>query len=727
MGIFDDQIKERLQNDNEIFSDAFSEMSSVVMGKKFSADAVNDKTKQTKNAVDDILKYFHIKSQEIPSDVTDLDDELEFLLRPSGIMRRSVTLSDKWYLNGIGPLLGTLKDGRIIALIPSGFSGYKYFDYLSGESVRITKKNADNISNEAICFYKPFPLRKLTVKDLLKYFLSTVSAADYIAVAVATAAVSLIGMLSTYANNVIFGRVIEDKQMTLFLAAIVLLLGVTISTKLIEIVKQLILSRISTKMNVATEAAAMMRMLSLPAEFFKPFNSGELAEKISHFKILCTTLTSIVLSCGLTVIFSAIYFFQIVNYAPALLIPAIITVIITLVIFIIASVEQIKYKNKELELNAKENGFVFALLSGIQKIKLSGAEKRSFAKWAEIYKEKADYRYNTPVIAQINAPLVTAVTLIGTIAIYFFSVKANISVAEYMAFNVAYAMINGAISTVLIMSMEISTIKPSINQIKPILDAEPEISLGKNVVTRLSGNIELCNVSFRYDENSPNVIDNLSLKIRPGQYVAIVGKTGCGKSTLMRLMLGFEKPHKGAVYYDGKDLNSLDLKSLRKNIGTVMQNGKLFSGDIYSNIVISAPQLSLDDAWEAAEMAGMADSIRSMPMGMHTYITEGGGGISGGQKQRLMIARAIAPKPKILMFDEATSALDNITQKIVSDSLDNLKCTRIVIAHRLSTIKQCDRIIVLDKGKIAEDGTYDELVAKDGVFAELVKRQRIDV
>jgi ABC-type bacteriocin/lantibiotic exporter with double-glycine peptidase domain len=225
----------------------------------------------------------------------------------------------------------------------------------------------------------------------------------------------------------------------------------------------------------------------------------------------------------------------------------------------------------------------------------------------------------------------------------------------------------------------------------------------------------------------PLVLDNVSFTIGAGEYVAIVGKTGCGKSTLMRILLGFEKPQKGAVYYDGKDLEQLDLKSLRRKIGTVMQNGKLFSGDIYSNIVISAPWLTMDRAWEAAEMAGMADDIRDMPMGMFTLISEGQGGISGGQRQRIMIARAIAPKPKILMFDEATSALDNITQKTVSDSLESLKCTRIVIAHRLSTIRHCDRIIVLQDGKIAEDGTYDELIAKNGYFAELVERQRVDV
>ena len=224
----------------------------------------------------------------------------------------------------------------------------------------------------------------------------------------------------------------------------------------------------------------------------------------------------------------------------------------------------------------------------------------------------------------------------------------------------------------------------------------------------------------------PNVIDDLSLKIRPGQYVAIVGATGCGKSTLMRLLLGFETPQKGAVYYDGKDLNTIDLKSLRRRTGVVMQDGKLFSGDIYSNIVISAPWLTVDDAWEAAELAGVAEDIRRMPMGMHTLISEGSGGISGGQRQRLMIARAVAPKPRILMFDEATSALDNLTQKQVSQSLESLKCTRIVIAHRLSTIRQCDRIILLEGGKIAEDGTYDQLIALGGRFARLVERQRIE-
>jgi ABC-type bacteriocin/lantibiotic exporter with double-glycine peptidase domain len=269
-------------------------------------------------------------------------------------------------------------------------------------------------------------------------------------------------------------------------------------------------------------------------------------------------------------------------------------------------------------------------------------------------------------------------------------------------------------------------IHPILEMVRPIMETEPEIAQDKLVVTRLSGGIELNNITFRYDEDMPPILDNLSLKIRPRQYVAIVGKTGCGKSTLMRLMLGFETPQKGAIYYDGHDLKKLDLKSLRHQIGTVMQNGKVFMGDIFSNITISAPWLTMNDAWEAAEIAGLAEDIRHMPMGMNTIISEGSGGISGGQRQRLLIARAIAPKPKILMFDEATSALDNLTQKQVSEALDKMNCTRIVIAHRLSTIKQCDRIIVMDGGKIIEDGSYEELLAKDGFFSGLVARQRLD-
>jgi ABC-type bacteriocin/lantibiotic exporter with double-glycine peptidase domain len=304
--------------------------------------------------------------------------------------------------------------------------------------------------------------------------------------------------------------------------------------------------------------------------------------------------------------------------------------------------------------------------------------------------------------------------------------QGNVDPSSYFAFTASYGMLMGAFMSVSGIALSAAQIQPILELAEPFLKTEPETSQGKEIVTEISGGIELNHISFRYSEDTPYVLNDISLKIRPGEYIAIVGSTGCGKSTLVRLLLGFEKPEKGAVYYDSKDMAGLDLATLRRKIGTVMQDAGLFQGDIFSNIVISAPQLTLDDAWEAAEKAGIADDIRAMPMGMYTMISEGQGGISGGQRQRIMIARAIAPKPKLLIFDEATSALDNKTQRQVSDALDSMGCTRIVIAHRLSTIKHCDRILVLDGGKITEQGTYDELIAKDGFFAELVKRQRTD-
>ncbi len=727
MGWFDDQIKERVKKDNQLFSDSFIEMSGVVMKKRALYDSLNNSGKQAYTAMEDILHYYHITPQELPVNITDVSDRLEYLFRPTGVMQRDITLEGKWYKDAIGPMLTTTTDDRVVALIPSGMSGYRFFDADKGKYVKVTAKNYEKINREAICFYKPFPLRKLTTMDLFRYFGETLSAADYIFIVAVSLAASLIGMLLPYANSIVFGRVLETGQINVFAAAMVLLLGATVSVLLINIVKELVTSRINTKMNVTVEAAAMMRTLSLPAEFFKNYSAGDLANRLSQIKLLCTSISSIVLSGGLSVLFSVVYIFQIIGYAPSLVVPSLGVILVTVLIFVIVSVLQVKNFNQMLEAGSKESGLVFSLISGIQKIKLAGAEKRIFARWAKLYRQAAEKRYNPQFIVKIVNALVVAVTTFGTVLIYYFAFLSEVSVTQYMAFNSAYGMVSGAFMTLIGMSMEISTIKPTLNLIRPIMDEVPEIADNKHVVTRLIGGIELNNVSFRYNEHMPDVLHRLNLKINPGQYVAIVGKTGCGKSTLMRIMLGFERPQKGAVYYDGRDLSTLDLKSLRRNIGTVMQNSRLFSGDIYSNITISAPQLSEKQAWEAAEMAGVAEDIKRMPMGMHTLISEGSGGISGGQRQRLMIARAIAPKPKLLMFDEATSALDNITQKHVSESLDKLRCTRVVIAHRLSTIRHCDRIIVLDEGRIAEDGSYEELIAKGGIFAELVERQRLDI
>ena len=726
MGWFDEQIKQRKKADDEMFSEAFVGIADAVLGSKMSAAFSTDEAK-AQGAIEEILKFYKVKPREIPDTVKGLNDRLEFLLRPHGIMRRNVNLDKGWYKDGIGAVLGTRKDdGSVVAFIPKGLSGYVYFDAATGKWVRLNKKTEALFEDEGICFYKPFPLKKLTIATLMRYIVDTLSTADFILVILATLAVSAIGLLSPKLNNLLMGTVVESENIRLLIGITIFMISVTISSLLIRAVKTLVMSRINTKMELSVQAATMMRVMSLPADFFKQYSAGELSSRAQYVQSLCSMLASTVLNTGLTSIFSLMYISQIFAYAPALVVPALIIIVVTILFSLITTFAQMKYSKKQMELSAEESGMSYALITGVQKIKLSGAEKRAYARWSNLYAKQVQVTYNPPMFLRANAAFSSIISLTGVLVMYFMAVQSGVSVADYYAFNTAYGMVSGAFTSLAGIATTVAQFKPILEMAKPIMETVPEVSEGKMVIDRLSGGIELNNVSFRYNENMPLVVDNLSLKIRPGQYVAIVGSTGCGKSTLMRIMLGFEKPGKGAVYYDGKDLSGIDLKSLRRKIGVVMQNGKLFQGDVFSNITISAPQLSMDEAWAAAEMAGIADDIRRMPMGMHTIISEGSGGISGGQRQRLMIARAIAPKPKILMFDEATSALDNLTQKIVSDSLDKLKCTRIVIAHRLSTIRQCDRIIYLEKGKIVEDGTYDELIAKNGKFAELVERQRLD-
>lgn len=726
MGWFDEQIRQRKQNDDDVFADSFVNMAAAVLGSKVTG-SLSDGSAAAKSAIDEILKYYHVKSREVPDNIKDTNEQLEYLMRPYGIMRRTVRLEKGWYRDAVGAMLGVMKEsGRVVALIPAGFSGYCYIDPDSGKKIKINRRNQRLFDSEAIAFYKPFPLKKIGLGSVAKYIAETLSAADFALIALATLALSLIGMLSPKLNNILFAAVLPSGSVRLLLSIAVFTVSVSVSSLLISATKEMITARINTKMSVSVQAAAMMRIMSLPADFFKGYGSGDLSSRAAHISSLCNMLVSAVLTTGLTSVFSLIYISQIFIYAPVLVVPAIAVILVTVAFSLISSFAQMRISKKQMELSAKESGMSYALISGIQKIKLAGAEKRAFARWGNLYAQNAKLTYNPPAFIKLNSVISLAISLIGNIVMYAAAVKSGVSVADYYAFGTAYGMVSGAFMSLAGMALTAAQIKPILETVQPFFNTVPEISEGKEVITRLSGGIELTNVSFRYNENMPLILDNMSLKIRPGQYVAIVGKTGCGKSTLMRLLLGFEKPQKGAVYYDGRDIERIDLKSLRRRIGVVMQNGKLFSGDIYSNIVISAPWLTQSDAWDAAEKAGIAEDIRRMPMGMNTIISEGSGGISGGQRQRLMIARAIAPKPKILMLDEATSALDNLTQKRVSESLDSLKCTRIVIAHRLSTIKQCDRILVLDGGKITEDGTYDELIAQNGVFAELVERQRLD-
>lgn len=720
MGWVDEQLRQRAKADREQFHRAFTDLAGVVTGHRgFDDDAV------ARNAVAEICRYFGAEPEELPDGLTDLNDQLDYMLRPTGIMRRAVRLEKGWEKEAIGVMLAQTTEGTLMVLLPGRFGGYTFFDKNRGKKVKVTAKNAALIDTEAICFYKPLPLKKLGLKDLVLFMVQSLNFGDVFRVVLANLAITLVGLALPYANMIVFSKVLNSGQPGLLLPATVLLVGVTISRLLLGIVTRLLMGRIETKLSIAVESGTMMRLLSLPTSFFRKFSSGELSSRVQTVKSLCSMLSDAVLSAGLTSVFSITYIFQIFQYTPALVRPSLLITALTFVLSLSTTFVQMRIAKKRMEAGAFEGGMIYSLFSAVQKIKLAGAERRTFAQWANAYKTVAELYYNPPFYMKVSSVIGVGVSLVGTIVLYFSAVSSGVHVAEYMAFIAAYGMVSGAFTSLADAASTVARIKPTLEMVEPILEEIPEVQRGKKIVQHVSGSIEINNVSFRYSPEMPYVLDNLSLKIRSGQYVAVVGSTSCGKSTLLRLLLGFEQPEKGAIYYDRNDISTVDLISLRKNIGCVIQNGKLFAGSIFSNIVVSAPWLTVDDAWRAAELADIADDIREMPMGMHTIISEGGGGISGGQKQRLLIARAVVNNPRILMLDEATSALDNITQKNVSEALDSLKCTRIVIAHRLSTIRHCDRIIVLDKGKIVEDGTYEELIAQNGFFAGLVAGQRI--
>ena len=723
---FDQQIRKRKQSDQKLFEDSFTGLASVIMGDK-AEDEYGGSTAAT--AVGAILDYFKISVLEMPDEKLELDEQLEYLLRPSGVMRRKVTLTKGWTSDANGPMLGWLKDGhKLVALLPSKTFGYTYFDPDSKQYVKLNRFTEKKIEEDAILFYKSLPIREVSFKDLIKFVFAAQKRSDHVLYILFVLAFTAINYIIPKLNKFLLGDVIDyttGSDRSLFWGTAIFMVSLIIGSSMIKVGSELVLAGINNRSSVTVESSMMMRILSLPVTFFRTTNAGKLTSSMYKNNMLSRHVNNLVFSTTITSLFSMVFIVQIFQYGPALGFPAILTLLLTLGVSVLSGIMQSKVTEKQMTLNAKESGVAFSLISGIQKIKLAGAEKRAFAKWAGEYQESAKIHFNLPVFIVISGAISTFITILGEIAIYYAGYNSGISAADYYAFNSAYGMVSSSFIALASVTSTVSQIWPIYKMIKPVLDEVPEVSTGRTVVSEIKGNIELDNVSFRYKENAPLVLDKLSLKINAGQYVAIVGRTGCGKSTLMRLLLGFETPESGGIYYDGRDINSMDLRSLRQKIGVVLQDGQLFQGDIFSNITISAPNLSEEEAWEAVKMAGLEDDIKNMQMGMHTMLNSNAGGVSGGQKQRIMIARAIAQKPRVLMFDEATSALDNRTQKIVSDSLDSLKCTRIVIAHRLSTIRQCDRIIMLKGGHIIEDGTYEELIALNGEFADMVKRQQV--
>ena len=658
-----------------------------------------------------------------------LRDPVAAIAQASGMRVRRVVLKGKWWHEDNGPILAfTEKENQPVALLPQTNTSYRLFDPARQTSVRVGARAAETLTGAASIFYRPFPNKPLNAFDIVRFGLHGCRN-DVITIMAMGVAGGMLGMLSPILTGIIFDTIIPGAQRTQMLQISAVLVVSALSGALFTLTRNFAVLRLEGRMDSFVQAAVWDRLLGLPAPFFRDYSSGDLATRAMGINSIRRTLTGTTLSSILSAIFSVFSFALLFYYSVNLALLAAFLVSLAFAVTTIRGFLLLKYQRELSRLGGKISGMVLEFIHGVAKFRIAGTEGRAFSVWAREFAKQKKLSMEARQISNSVAVFNSAFPVISSAAVFFVTAGlinqpgiAALTTGTFLAFSAAFGQFMGATLDLGSRIVGILNIVPLYERAKPILETLPEVDAGKSDPGELQGTIEVNHVTFRYREDTPLVLRDVSLSIKPGQFVAIVGPSGCGKSTLFRLLLGFEKPESGAIYYDGQDLAGLDIRAARRQIGTVLQNGRVVDGDILTNI-IGSKALGIEDAWEAARMSGLDKDIEAMPMGMHTFISQEGGGLSGGQRQRLMIARAIVSKPRILFFDEATSALDNRTQAIVSESLESLKATRVVIAHRLSTIVNTDRIFVLEKGVVTQAGTHEELIEKEGPFADLAKRQ----
>ena len=506
---YKNQVEERRRADQRRLEDSFAKISGVVLGQRIE-EKLSDRRTVAQSAIDEILKYYRCKPSELPEGITDAGEQLDYSLRPHGLMRRDIELTEGWYRDAYGPILAFTKaEGTPVALLPGALSGYCYADPGTGKRTRVNRKTAALFDAEAVCFYYPLPRKKLGIGDLLIYMWRCVSPSDLILLAGATLAVTLVGLLLPRITRALTGPVLSGGRANALIGIAISVICITLSAQLFGSVRQLIQSRLDTKTTLGVESSMMMRLLSLPAGFFRQYSPGELKSRAMSVNRLCSIVLGMLLGTGLTALSSLLYVAQIFSLAPALAAPSLIIILATAGFSIVSSLARIRVSKRQMEYGAKESGMSYGIISGVQKIRLAGAEKRVFAKWLNLYADQAAMQYNPPALLKLDSVISKAIGLFSNIALYALAVKAGVAPSGYYAFTAAYGMLLGAFMSLLGVATQAAQVKPILEMAEPFLKAEPETAEGKQIVTRLSGGIELDHVSFRYDGASPYVLDDL--------------------------------------------------------------------------------------------------------------------------------------------------------------------------------------------------------------------------
>ena len=655
------------------------------------------------------------------------ENPVQMLARESQFRIRRVTLKANWWQKEQSALLGYIAREKLpVALLPDA-KGYILFNPQTRTRTPIDEAVADTLATEAYQFYRPLPN---VITHPLSIFRFAVKGFEKNIVGIFLVGIiaTLLGMIVPQATALLVNRAIPDRDLSLLWQLGLGLLMMALGKTAFSLSQGFIALRVETASSSSLQLGVWDKLLRLSPTFFRQYSSGDLLERALSIRQIYQIIsggTRRTLFGGLFALLNLVLMFI---YSWQLALVGMATALLTAIITVLGSWLVLRQLRRQQELSGEITALTVQLINGISKLKVAMAEKRAFSTWIDLYAEQIKLQNLTQKI-QDNISVFNEISLlINSAFLYLIAVSSmevsgqNLTIGTFLAFNAALGIFLGGVSDLSNTVTDILTIYPLWERSQPILQTEPEYKTGKLIPGVLEGQITIKNVTFRYQSDRLPVVKDISIETQPGEFIAFVGSSGSGKSTVLRLLLGFETPESGTIYYDGSNLAQLNLEAVRRQLGVVMQNGKLDRGSIYENIAAGA-LISEDEAWSALEMAGLAQEVRAMPMGLQTVVSEGGSNFSGGQRQRLIIARALARKPKIILMDEATSALDDRTQAIVTTSLDKLSVTRIVIAHRLSTIRNAKRIYVFDRGRIVQVGSFEELMEQKGIFLDLVESQ----
>ena len=661
-----------------------------------------------------------------------LEQKLAVILSNSGLHARKVMLNTGWHKKDQGCLL-VFKNGVPLAAVPDSSESYELL--ISGRKVLLDDQLAEELDSEGYVFYQELPRHKMSLPELGRWCLKFCWKADFYVLFFACFIAGLIPIITPFITENIFSDIIPDVDKQALLLVVQVMFVATVSTSLLNLVRGVAVIRLKYSLRLISESALWLRCLALPAAFFRKYQIGDLAQRMTSIGQFSHAFSSAVSSGIFNGIFTVWNLLVMLYYSGKLSLLAVFIWGIYLLAAWLLLKQLVKKQRQKITASGESAAKSLQLLSGINKFRLRGAEEQAFMIWAEAFGREwkwnkgARWYSNWLDLAGQIQPLILTFFLYWLTMHYLDESRASNAVyltqAQFLGFNSALSSFGSSLGGLIPALSAILAAKPSLDRIRPILEEEPEVSENKQPAGLLTGEIEFSAVDFRYRSGLPLVLQDINFSVKAGEFLAVVGSSGSGKSTLLRLLLGLEKPERGIIQFNGQDLAELDVSSVRRQMGVVLQNGRLMAGSIKHNITGSL-LLTRDEVWEAVRMVGLEDDVKDMPMGIDTVISEGAGNISGGQKQRILIARSLVHRPKIIVFDEATSALDNNTQDIVARTLEKIQATRIVVAHRLSTIQKADRILVLEQGKIAESGTYDELMSLNGLFAKLARRQLVE-